>query len=152
MSQEKQQLPAFYSLLYGGIAGSVAKTAIAPFDRVKIHFQVAHPELHEFRGNYLQDCCSTVNFIFKKDDSMVFLVLYDIYTRPPDFLVFSVVILQHLLESFRMLPSTLPLLNNLSSCWVRSIRVRFGPNLSPVPWRELWQLLSRILLILFAQE
>lgn len=44
------QLSAFDSLLYGGIAGCVAKTAIAPFDRVKIHFQVAHPELHEFRG------------------------------------------------------------------------------------------------------
>lgn len=42
------------SLLYGGIAGSVAKTAVAPFDRVKIHFQIAHPELGHHRGKYFQ--------------------------------------------------------------------------------------------------
>ena len=43
-------LSPYLSLLYGGISGSVAKTIIAPFDRVKIHFQIAHPDLYEFRG------------------------------------------------------------------------------------------------------
>lgn len=43
-------LSPYLSFLYGGIAGSIAKTIIAPFDRVKIHFQIAHPDLYEFRG------------------------------------------------------------------------------------------------------
>lgn len=47
------RLTSLNSLLYGGIAGCVAKTAIAPFDRVKIHFQVAHPDLNQFRGKKL---------------------------------------------------------------------------------------------------
>jgi solute carrier family 25 protein 16 len=50
-SSDAPQLTSINSLLYGGIAGCVAKTAIAPFDRVKIHFQIAHPDLHQFRGN-----------------------------------------------------------------------------------------------------
>ncbi len=47
---QQHQLSGVNSLIYGGIAGCVAKTGIAPFDRVKIHFQVAHPDLHQFRG------------------------------------------------------------------------------------------------------
>jgi len=50
-SNTKTEIGPFVSLLYGGIAGSTAKTVIAPFDRVKIHFQIAHPELTEYRGN-----------------------------------------------------------------------------------------------------
>lgn len=52
MSQENSNvaLSPYLSLLYGGISGSIAKTVIAPFDRIKIHFQIAHPDLLEFRG------------------------------------------------------------------------------------------------------
>lgn len=48
-----EKLSPLKSLLFGGIAGSVAKTVIAPFDRVKIHFQIAHPDLVEHRGIYI---------------------------------------------------------------------------------------------------
>ena len=51
--ESKKAFSPYLSLLYGGVAGSVAKTVIAPFDRVKIHFQIAHPELSQHRGNDL---------------------------------------------------------------------------------------------------
>ena len=51
MPRDRRQLPATTALLFGGTAGCVAKTLVAPFDRVKIHFQVGHPELAPFRGH-----------------------------------------------------------------------------------------------------
>ena len=49
-SEAGTTLDPYFSFLYGGIAGSVAKTVIAPFDRIKIHFQIAHPELSQYKG------------------------------------------------------------------------------------------------------
>lgn len=39
-----ETLPAWKSLLAGGIAGSVAKTFVGPFDRVKILYQARNPQ------------------------------------------------------------------------------------------------------------
>lgn len=48
MSSEKKEvhwlLPILVNLVSGGTAGCVAKTAVAPFDRVKILFQVSHQD------------------------------------------------------------------------------------------------------------
>lgn len=49
-----QQVPIPYralkTLVCGGVAGAVAKTIIAPFDRVKIHFQVQNPAMVAYSG------------------------------------------------------------------------------------------------------
>jgi solute carrier family 25 protein 16 len=41
------------NLISGGIAGCVAKTAIAPFDRVKLLFQVSNPSFRQFAAYWL---------------------------------------------------------------------------------------------------
>jgi hypothetical protein len=51
LSNKVDRPPALVMLISGGIAGCVAKTIIAPFDRVKIHFQVQNPLLQSYSGN-----------------------------------------------------------------------------------------------------
>lgn len=53
MSSKSASGNVWETLLCGGIAGCVAKTAIAPFDRVKIHFQVQNPALRAYSGRLL---------------------------------------------------------------------------------------------------
>lgn len=50
---EKQSLEYIVkSGLAGGLAGSVAKTVIAPLDRVKILFQASNPEFRKYTGSF----------------------------------------------------------------------------------------------------
>lgn len=50
MRNENSSLGSLEHLLIGGLSGCIAKTAIAPFDRVKIHFQVATPEFRQYNS------------------------------------------------------------------------------------------------------
>ncbi|CAA7260318.1 unnamed protein product [Cyclocybe aegerita] len=53
-SPSKKRQASFYmhSMLAGGIAGGVAKTAVAPLDRIKILFQTHHHEYKQFSGDW----------------------------------------------------------------------------------------------------
>jgi hypothetical protein len=46
------------TLLAGGVAGCVAKTAVAPLDRVKILFQAGSPHFRALTGTPATTCAS----------------------------------------------------------------------------------------------
>ncbi|KAG8935381.1 hypothetical protein FRC03_004578 [Tulasnella sp. 419] len=61
---DKQSLDyVIRSGLAGGIAGCVAKTAVAPLDRVKILFQASNPEFLKFSGSW-RGVAGAVNTIY----------------------------------------------------------------------------------------
>ncbi|KAI0090904.1 mitochondrial carrier domain-containing protein [Irpex rosettiformis] len=52
-TQDKQSLHYIVrSGLAGGLAGCVAKTVVAPLDRVKILFQASNPDFHKYAGTW----------------------------------------------------------------------------------------------------
>ncbi|KAI0771329.1 mitochondrial carrier [Trametes elegans] len=52
-SQDRQSLSYIVrSGLAGGVAGCVAKTVVAPLDRVKILFQASNPDFQKYAGNW----------------------------------------------------------------------------------------------------
>ena len=58
LDEDKRYLPkSMTALLSGAIAGLIAKTVVAPMDRVKIIFQVSHRLLHKVVYNL---CCNKV--------------------------------------------------------------------------------------------
>jgi len=50
VARKREPVYVLKSLLAGGIAGCIAKTAIAPFDRVKILFQASNPAYRHLAG------------------------------------------------------------------------------------------------------
>lgn len=64
---DKQSLEyVFRSGIAGGIAGSAAKTLIAPLDRIKILFQTSNPEFIKYRGT-MSGLVKAGNKILKND-------------------------------------------------------------------------------------
>ena len=55
------------NLVCGGVAGSVAKSVIAPFDRIKIHFQIANPMMDGYRGK-INGVFGALSEVYKKCD------------------------------------------------------------------------------------
>ncbi|KAF8318377.1 mitochondrial carrier [Clavulina sp. PMI_390] len=50
--KKKSQGRIWRTFIAGGVAGSVAKTAVAPLDRVKILFQASNPDYLKYSGNW----------------------------------------------------------------------------------------------------
>jgi solute carrier family 25 protein 16 len=73
MTKEDQVVSKYGIFLIGGISGCIAKTAIAPFDRVKIHFQLSSLHLRKYSG--------TVDFLINFIGPLkgIFFAIKDIY-------------------------------------------------------------------------
>lgn len=78
--KSNEPLYIFKTLASGAIAGAIAKTAIAPLDRVKIHFQVRNPQFSSITGNLL------FMFVHNSNDLLRYF-LWCIQSSGPDIFV-----------------------------------------------------------------